>query len=592
MAMGFDAIVVCALLVLAVALFVSELLPVDAVAVLVMACLMLSGVLTPKEGLAGFSHEATVTIAAMFVLSEGIRRTGALNALGDLFIRVGRQSYWQTLILLMPLIGLISAFVNNTAAVAIFIPVMLRVAGETGVSPSKLLMPLSFAAMFGGVCTLIGTSTNILVSSLAEDYGIRPFGMFEFLPLGLVIFVAGALYLLVIGVRTIPERRRRAELSQNFEMEGYLTDVVLEADFEYLGDSVQDLAEEWDLEILLVFRGEETLRPEKSGLVLQEGDALRIHGSAAQIEELLQKENLVVQPVQSWLDNERLTEDYSLIEVVIAPDSELAGRKIGDVHFLSRFGARVLAVRRRGRLTRVRLRDFRLAGGDSLLLTAERGHLREIQENRSFVVVSEVAAQPFRRRRMPIAIAILAAVISAAAFDLVPIVVAAMTGVVVLLLSGCLNPQEVYKAIQWRVIFLLAGVIPLGRALEKTGIAEWLADQVISLAGPFGPVAVVSGVFLISMLLTEIISNQATAALLVPIVIQTAADLGVDPRPLLLAITFAASLSFMTPVGYQTNTLIYGPGQYRFTDFTRVGAPLNLIFWILGTLLIPVFWPL
>jgi len=193
---------------------------------------------------------------------------------------------------------------------------------------------------------------------------------------------------------------------------------------------------------------------------------------------------------------------------------------------------------------------------------------------------------------MPIAIAILAAVISAAAFDLVPIVVAAMTGVVVLLLSGCLNPQEVYKAIQWRVIFLLAGVIPLGRALEKTGIAEWLADQVISLAGPFGPVAVVSGVFLISMLLTEIISNQATAALLVPIVIQTAADLGVDPRPLLLAITFAASLSFMTPVGYQTNTLIYGPGQYRFTDFTRVGAPLNLIFWILGTLLIPVFWPL
>lgn len=590
--MGWDAIIVCALLLVAVVLFVTELLTVDAVALLVMACLMLSGVLTPQEGLAGFSHPATVTIAAMFVLSEGIRRTGALNVVGDLFVRFARKSYWQTLILLMPLIGLLSAFVNNTAAVAIFIPVMLRVADETGVSPSRLLMPLSFAAMFGGVCTLIGTSTNILVSSLAEDHGIRPFGMFEFTPFGLIIFAAGGLYLLLLGVRTIPERRQKTELSKNFEMEGYLTDVVLEEDFEYLGRPAQELAADRDLQILLIFRGEETLRPEKTKVVLTEGDVLRIHSNAAEIEKLLKEEALVVQPVESWVDSERVSEDYSLLEVVIAPDSGLVGRKISDIHFLSRFGAMVLAVRRRGELTRVRLPEFRLSGGDSLLLTAERDHISEIQDDQSFVVVSEVDPQTTRRKRMPIAIGTLAAVIAAAAFHLVPIVVAAIAGVVVLLLTGCLNPQEIYKAIQWRVIFLLAGVIPLGRALEKTGIAEQLAAQIIHLAGPWGPVAVVSGVFLVSMLLTEIISNQATAALLVPIVIQTAADLGVDPRPLLLAVTFAASLSFMTPVGYQTNTLIYGPGQYRFTDFTRVGAPLNLIFWILGTLLIPLFWPL
>ena len=593
--MSVDAIIVILLLLVAVVLFISEYLPVDLVALSVMAALLVTGVLTPQEGLSGFSHHATITIAAMFVLSEGIRRTGALNALSDLFVRVGRQSYWRAILLIMPLIGIISAFINNTAAVAIFIPVMLRVADEIGVSPSRLLMPLSFAAMFGGVCTLIGTSTNILVSSLAEDYGLKPFGMFEFAPLGLIIFAAGFLYLITLGIRLIPERRGRAELTENFEMEGYLTDVVVEPKFDHIGQTVAEMVEDWDLDldVLLIFRGDRTLRAEDPDLVVQEGDVLRIRGGAAEIEKLLDQEHLAVQPVQSWSNKERSPEeDYALVEVVIAPESLLGGRTIGDVHFVSRYRARVLAVRRRGELLRERLDSFRLSGGDSLLLTADRERIREMQEDRSFVVVSEIGLSRFRRNRMPVAIGILIAVVALAAFDILPIVVSAVSGAVLLVLTGCLNTQDVYEGINWRVIFLLAGVIPLGVALEKTGLAELLAQGVLGVASPLGPVAVVSGFFLISMLLTELISNQATAALLAPIAVQAASSQGIDPRPLLLAITFAASLSFMTPVGYQTNTLIYGPGQHRFTDFIRVGSPLNLIFWVLGTLLIPFFWPL
>lgn len=623
MPVSVDILIVFGLIAVAIVLFAWERVSFDVTALIIMATLLLTGILTPQEGLAGFSNAATVTIGAMFVLSEGLRQTGALRAVGVQFARLGRHSYWLALTGMMLTVGLISAFINNTAAVAIFIPVVINVADRLGVSASKLLMPLSFASMFGGVCTLIGTSTNILVSSIAADHGIPGFSMFEFAPLGLIFFAAGTGYMLTLGMRLVPERRAPDSLTATYRMDDHLADVLLEPSFAGLGKTLEDtpLTKNLDLDVLSVYRedGEpgipptQPLAPQHPPKIsatgapasatrkqqrehgvdarLEAGDVLRIRGNAQEVERLLQQEGLTLMPPHEWYDNDLEGGPDALIEVVVAPDAPLTGRTIRDVDFRARFGAILLAMRRRGRLRQDDLMSRRLAGGDSLLLMMDRRRIREIEQDPSFMLTSARGVSPHRPRRLAPALLILIGVVGAAALGLVPIVVSALAGCVLMVLVGCLTPQEAYDAINWKIIFLLAGVLPLGTAMDKTGAADLLSTTILSGLGDLGPVAVCSGFFFLSMMLTNVVSNQATAALLAPIAIQTAAMLGVSARPLLVAVTFAASLSFMTPVGYQTNTMIYGPGQYRFTDFTRVGTPLNLLFWIIGTLMIPLIWP-
>ena len=597
--MTFEIGIIFFLLILAIVLFASEKVSFDVTAMILLSILLLSGILSPSEGFSGFSNSATVTIAAMFILSEGLRQTGALNSVADYFSSLGQQNFWVAIMVMMAVIGVISAFINNTAAVAIFIPVILGVAGDLNVSASKLLMPLSFASMFGGVCTLIGTSTNILVSSVAQKYDVAPFGMFEFAPLGIVLTIVGFIYLFTVGIRWIPKRREGGELTQDFEMQEYLTDVVVEPGADLVGATLKEasLTRDLDLDVIRVFKESGEDLQKESDNVLDAGDVIRIRGSASEIDKLVRREGVSLKPTKEWFDvdleqgRDALVEAKAYSKALLA-HSPLQNKKIKELKMVERFGAAVLAIRQQGELQQEDLGEVEISGGDSLLLSMERDRMQEVEKDSSFVLASEVSTKRYREDKIGWALLILAGVVGAAALDLAPIVVTAAVGVVLMVLMGIVTTEEAYEAINWKVIVLLGGVLPFGIAMEKTGAAAMLSNSILTYLGGWGPTAVVSGFFLLSMTLTNVISNQATAALLAPIAIQTAAEMGVNARPLLMAVTFAASLSFMTPVGYQTNTLIYGPGQYKFTDFTKIGTPLNLLFWIICTILIPIIWPL
>jgi len=591
--MPTDALLVFGLLGLAVVLFVWDRVPFDVAAVIILSTLLLTGIVSPQEGLAGFSNPATVTIGAMFILSEGLRRTGALETVSDVFSEYGQGNYWLTLTLMMGIIGVVSAFINNTAAVAIFIPVVIGVAADMRVSASKLLMPLSFASMFGGVCTLLGTSTNILVSSIAQNHGVRPFGMFEFTVVGLIFLAVGFAYIYTVGTGLIPSRRSGRDLTRDYEMQEYLTDVCLREESPYVGDTIDEsrLTEDLDLDILQIFRGPEEPIQRDMDAPMEAGNVLRVRGSIEEIEKLLEREDVSLRPARQWYDTDLEGGPDQLIEAVAAPDSALESQRIAEIDFRERFGAIPLAIRHHGTLQQEDLGDVRLSGGDSVLLDLKQERTSEVERDPSFVVTSEVDIPSYREQKIPTALLILAGVVGFAAFNVVPIVVSAIAGCVLMVLTGCLTTEEAYQAVNWKIIFLLAGVIPLGTAMENSGAAEILSASLLGALEPFGPTAVLSGFFFVSMMLTNVISNQATAALLAPIALQTAETLGVSARPFLMAITYAASLSFMTPVGYQTNTMIYGPGQYKFTDFTKVGTPLNLILWAVGSFIIPWYWP-
>lgn len=591
--MTIEILFVLALVAMAVALFASEKLPVDMVALIIMAVLLLSGVVSPEEGIAGFSNTATVTVAAMFVISAALFRTGAVETLGRVSARVFQVNLWAGLVVMMITVGVMSAFINNTPVVAIFMPIVLGVSAKIGVSPSKILMPLSFASMFGGVCTLIGTSTNILVSSIAERSGYEPFSMFEFSRMGVLFFLAGTVYMLLWGVRHIPGRREPADLTRQYGMGRYLTEVVLLEGGQSVGTTVArcPLVAEVGVEILEIDRGDLRMVVPPAQTVLEAGDLLRVVGDVEKIRELAERQGIELRTAHR--DEQELeTEDRVLVEAVIAPGATLVGETLKSSRFRNTFGANVLAIRHQGSVRHVDLADTILQAGDVLLTEVRRDHLPELQNNESFVMVSALALPEFRRSKAALALGIVALVVAAASTGLLPIVVAAIAGCVLLVLTGCITLTESYRAIDWQVIFLLAGALTLGVALESSGSAALLAGGLVNAAGKLGPVAIISALYLLTFLLTSAMSNNATAVLLAPIAIGAAQVMEVDPRPLLMAVTFAASASFMTPVGYQTNTMIYGVGQYRFADFLRIGTPLSVLFWIMATFLIPVFWPL
>lgn len=587
--MTLEIALVLGLVVSAVILFASERLPVDLTAMIIMGAMLLSGIITTGDAIGGFSNPATVTVGAMFILSAGLFKTGAVNQVGEILGRVGRKSFWLLLVVMMLLTGALSAFINNTAAVAIFLPVVLTIARECGFSAARLLMPLSFASMFGGVCTLIGTSTNILVSSIAERHGLAPIGMFETTALGLIFFAAGAAYMALIGVRLIPQRGGDTGHSPVFGSGLYQIEIILEPEARSVGTVLRDspLLHDVTISSVEVFRQGELLKESDDRLLLQADDHLKVRCDLENFRKLQARRGVALRHGT----NSETSEEARLVEAVIASGSTLDGRSLKQSRFRSRYGLQALAVRHRNRVMREDLEDMPLKAGDVLLFEMEPQHLEQLREDRTFVLVSQVELPLFRKSRMLTASAIVVGVVLAAATGTVPIIAGSIAGCILMVLTRCLSLQEAYAAINWQVIFLLAGVLTLGTALENTGAARLLGGVLVGSLGSWGPMALVAGLYLVTSLLTELMSNNATAALLAPVAIAAAESLGIDSRPLLMAITFAASASFMTPVGYQTNTLIYGPGQFRYADFLRVGTPLNIIFWILATIFIPRFWP-
>ncbi|MBN1533421.1 MAG: SLC13 family permease [Spirochaetes bacterium] len=591
--MTLEMVIVLGVIVLAAFFFASEKLPVDLTALVVMAILLFSGILSPSEALSGFSNVATMTVGAMFVLSAGLQKTGVLLFLGGLSSKIFKFNYWIGLVATMMLIGAISAFANNTPVMAVFIPLILGLAQTNKLNAAKLLMPASFASMFGGVCTLIGTSTNILVSTIAVEHGLPALGMFDFTKMGLVFFGAGVFYMTLIGVRLIPVRSSAESLTDKYRMRDYLTDVVLLAGAKSIGHSLADspLIKDLEIDVLEVIRDGRRLYTPVLDIVLQENDLLRVRCDIKQLQELKERIGIHMKSDCELHEEDFRCENLMLTEVVIAPGSRLIGKTIKSAAFRNIFRVTALALRHRGSLRNTGFADTSLKAGDAILLEVRKENYEALKDNKNFVIVSDIETPHYRKSKILPAAAIILAVVVTAALGIVPIITGSIIGAILLVVTGCITLEEAYDAIDWKVIFLLGGIISLGVALDKTGVAMYLSDGMIRFLGGFGPIAIVAALYLITSLLTELMSNNATAVLLAPIAIAVAKAMDVSPTPFLMAIAFAASASFMTPVGYQTNTMIYGVGSYKFTDFTRVGAPLNLILWILAVLLIPVFFP-
>ncbi len=586
--MSFDSILVLTILVGAVALFVSEKYPIDFVALLVLGTLLAFGLVTPEEGISGFSNPATVTVAAMFVLSAGLQKTGATAAIGQLMVRFGR-SYFTALVVIMGTITVISAFVNNTAAVAVFIPLVMIVANRRKIAASRLLIPLSYASQFGGVCTLVGTSTNLLVSSISDQAGYGAFSMFEFSKMGLILFTAGVLFFLIFGRWLLPERQAQ-ELAITYQLGEYITELRVGESSPLIGKSVLEsrLGQDHDVTVLRLLHVTEAVwAPLRQAL--KAGDVLLVRGKIRELMRLRDSAKLELNVEFKLRDATLQTEDLRLVQALVAPESDLIGHNLKELDFRNRYKSLVLAIQRRGETIRDKLNTVRLGLGDALLIQAHEAQIKALRGDENFIVLDEVPGVALKHKA-PLVLAILAAVVGLAAFNVMPILVTALLGCLAMVLTRCLRVEEAYHAINWQVIFLLGGILPLGIAMQKSGAAGLIAGNAVDMVGHMGPVAVLAAVYLMTSVMTDTMSNNAAAVLLAPIAISTAEQIGVDPRPYLMAITYAASTGFSTPVGYQTNTMIYNPGGYKYTDFLRTGVPLSILFWILSVIFIPKFW--
>ncbi|MDT8408120.1 MAG: SLC13 family permease [Wenzhouxiangellaceae bacterium] len=599
--MALEAYITIAIIVAAVVLFATERFPPDLVAISAMVLLALTGVLTPAEALMGFSNTATVTVAAMFVLSAAVLKTGVIEAIGPVVSRHLKNQFSRAIATMMVSVGTISAFVNNTPVVATFIPVVSAAARKAKIAPSKVLMPLSFGAIFGGTCTLIGTSTNLLVSGIAEQNGIEGFSMFTLTPFGLVIFAAGVIYMLVLGNRLVPETSIGDEPAEDFKVEDFLTEIRIPQHSGAAGKTIEEAFEKAfeeggeEIDVLQLLRDDNIIENPRRDFSLEQGDRLAIRGDVERIREIADTSDF---RVSRRLETQRFRDaENVLLEVMLAANSELEGKTLHDHQFSHRYNANVLAIRRSGKLQRKKLWETRLQAGDVLLLHTTRRAQRRIRALEAkrvapFFTISEHDLQPFNKRRFWLVMVVIAGVVASATLQLAPISIGAIAGVAVLTFGGILSTQDVYKAVDWRVVFLLAAALSFGAAMDNSGLTESIANLLFdSIGREYGPIAILAALYLVTSILTEIMSNNASAALLAPISISMAAKMSVDPLPLLVAIAFAGSASFMTPVGYQTNTMVYSAGSYRFVDFMKVGAPLNLILWLLAIVCIPVLYP-
>lgn len=597
--MNADAIITFLVIGVALWLFITEYYTVDVVALGIISALVLSGVISPREGVAGFANPATVTIASLFVLSEAVIQSGLVRKLAPLFSRLLSFSYLRAIPGIGLLVGGLSAFINNTPIVATFIPIVSSSAKCNGHSPARFLIPLSYVAIFGGTCTLIGTSTNLLVNGIASDAGQAGFTLFQFLPMGLVFLFVGTLYLTLLGRKLVAERPveeafGKAIRIHEFEVEARVTDPA-GSEAPTVGDIFGREDGEDAIKVLEVRRGDRIWKKPDGEFSLKPGDVLHLRGDLDRIESLVRKECLTATKRSEGSHFEG--EKTKLVQLVLLPQSPLRDRKLGESRFLERYRAEILAVRSRGRERFSNLEDVVLRSGDILLLQTDEAGQNQLREAEShpeapFLSLEHRDFSSFRPRRMWFVATLLVAVVTVAALGVASIMIAALTAVVVLGLTRIITMQSAYRAIDWKVIILIAGALCLGRAIESSGIADLLGGFMVDgIAASWGPVAVVSGLYLSTFLLTEIMSNNAAAAIMAPIGIAAARTMEVSGTPLLMAVAFAGSASLSTPLGYQTNTMVYSAGNYRFTDFTRVGLPLNLVFWILASCLIPVFYP-
>ncbi len=583
--------------------FVKEWVSAELVAMGAMLACVIGGVLSMDSdadnyALKVFSHPAPITVACMFILSAALERTGVIDRLGAWFEKLVGGSPVKMLAALILIVAVLSGFVNNTPVVVVFMPIVLAICRKQDFTASKYLIPLSYAAIAGGTMTIIGTSTNLIASGIATEKGLEPFSMFEILPLGLVFVGVTFVYLMTVGQKLLPDRVTLATLIDSSETREFITHAYVRKDSPLLGKTFaeSELSKLRKVRVLEVLRDSRRVREPLPEVKFEEGDEIVFKGVLSGVMDVSSAEGIDVRGNEMLGLEGMRTESAVLMEGILGPDSSLAGKSLKELNFRQRFGVLILAVHRRGRNLKERFEDEKLEFGDTLLVQGPGAKMRELFEEKDFINLSEPKATRNRSKKAPIAIGALVIFMLVGALSgplgmPVPVVLTALICALGVMVSGCLDPHEAYKAIEWKVVFMIFGMLGVGMAMEHSELARLAANKMVSFLGQDNPQVLLCAVYLLAAVMTEIISNNAVAALLTPLSIAVAMSMGVDPRPFVIAIMFGSSASFSTPIGYQTNTFVYGAGGYKFGDFFKAGFPLAVIMWLIASFLIPILWP-
>jgi len=582
------------IIVIALFIFATEKLRVDVVALLVLLTVGLTGLVGTKELFAGFSNSAVITVWAVYIVSGGLFNTGVADLMGRFILNIAGDSEIRLIAVIMIVCGCMSAFMNNVGATAMLMPAVVSISWQTKIPVSKLLIPLSFSSLLGGGLTLIGTPANILATNIVTEHGLTTFGFFDFTPVGLVVFASGVLYMVFIGRHFLPVRQSPSDRKISGQLRSYLFEARVLPVGKLAGSTLLEsrLGADYDLTVVAIVRDQKTKKVLHRNTVLQIDDVLLMEGSVDNL--MNAKDELGLELEAERLDEagDPNKEDDDILEATLAPRSNMVGRSLQSMQFRDRFGFTVLAVQRHGEMITKRLRSVRLRFGDSLLLQGPRDRIPSLRHGNDFLVLEPVKILKSVRHKLPISVAILVSVIGLVVFADLDISLAMVMGAVAMVITGCLTIEEAHENIDWRTVFLVAGMLPLGTAMESTGTARYIADLMLGTIGGWGPLAALAGVYLLAALITQPMSNAAAMVLVVPIALDTAQSLGVNHLTFVLAVVVGGVTSFLTPVGHKANVLVFGPGGYKFFDYARVGSLLTVVIFTVTMIVLPIFFPL
>jgi di/tricarboxylate transporter len=577
----------------ALALFTLEWAPVDVTGLGILLALILAGLLPPQRAFAGFGSDTVMMILGLLILTAALARTGVVEMSGRALLRrVGAKPEQLLAVVMLAAAGL-SAFISNTAATAFFLPVVMGLALRTRVSASRFLMPLAFASILASSLTLISTSTNMVVSGLLAQYHLHPLGMFELTPVGAPIAAVGLVYMLVAGRKLIPSRGHHAELTQEFGLRPYLTELVLLPNSPLAGKTLAEsgLGRDLDLTVLRIIRSQNRHVMPQADARLEAEDVLLVEGQREEILKIKDTAGIDIRADVKFADPDLQTKDLQLAEAILLPQSPLIRRTLKGVRFREKYGLQVLAVNRHGEMIRRRIGQVRLKMGDMLLVQGHRMSIAALQEDNTLRILGAVDLKRPNLQRASLAVVIFVGALAAAALGLLSLPVAVLTGALLCFVTRCITPEEAYRQIEWKVLILIGSMLSLGAAMEETGTARFLAAQIVNLAGSMNPLLLLSAFFALTVLLTQPMSNQAAAVIVLPVAVQTALQSGLNPRTFAMMIAVAASCSFLTPLE-PACLMVYGPGHYRFMDYFKVGAPLTVMVYLIAIALVPLVWPL